>query len=144
MDALAGITDEFGSIDRIKAASLGYEVLPGSAWLEQAVDVLIPAALDRQITDDNVGRVHGRVRVVVEGANAPTTPAADHVLDERGVVVVPDILANAGGVTCSHFEQVQGNTNEYWGRDQVFDELNATLGSHSEQSTTSPNTATSR
>jgi glutamate dehydrogenase (NAD(P)+) len=129
VDALAGITDEFGSIDRIKAASLGYEVLPGSAWLEQAVDVLIPAALEHQITGDNVGRVHGRVRVVAEGANAPTTPAADQVLDERGVVVVPDILANAGGVTCSYFEQVQGNTNEYWPRDRVFDQLDATLGS---------------
>ena len=129
LDALAGITDEFGSIDRIKAASLGYEALPGSAWLEQAVDVLIPAALEHQITVDNVGRVHGRVRVVAEGANAPTAPAADRVLDERGVVVVPDILANAGGVTCSYFEQVQGNTNEYWRRNQVFDKLDATLRS---------------
>jgi len=56
-------------------------------------------------------------------------PAADRVLDERGVVVVPDVLANAAGVTCSYFEQVQGNTNEYWRRDQVFDKLDATLGS---------------
>jgi glutamate dehydrogenase len=129
VDALAAITDEFGSIDRTKAASLGYEVLPGSAWLEQAADVLIPAALEHQITGDNVGRVHGRVRVVAEGANAPTTPAADRALAERGVVVIPDILANAGGVTCSYFEQVQGNTNEYWRRDRVFDTLDATLGS---------------
>jgi glutamate dehydrogenase len=129
VDALAGITDEFGSIDKTQAASLGYEVLPGSAWLEQAADVLIPAALEHQITGNNVGRVHGRVRVVAEGANAPTTPAADRVLDERGVVVIPDILANAGGVTCSYFEQVQGNTNEYWHRDEVFDKLDATLGS---------------
>jgi glutamate dehydrogenase (NAD(P)+) len=129
VDALAGITDEFGSIDRTRAASLGYDVLPGSEWLEQPVDVLIPAALEHQITGDNVGRVHGRVRVVAEGANAPTTPAADRVLAERGVVVVPDILANAGGVTCSYFEQIQGNTNHYWSRDQVFEKLEATLAS---------------
>lgn len=127
--ALIGIADEFGSIDRTKAASLGCEVLPWSAWLEQAADVLIPAALEHQLTGDNVGRVHGRVRVVAEGANAPTTPAADRVLDERGVVVIPDILANAGGVTCSYFEQVQGNSNQYWRRDEVFEKLNATLSS---------------
>jgi glutamate dehydrogenase (NAD(P)+) len=129
VDALAGITDEFGSIDSGRAASQGYEVLPGPAWLEQAVDVLIPAALEHQITDDNVGRVHGRVRVVAEGANGPTAAAADRVLAERGVLVIPDILANAGGVTCSYFEQVQGNSNEYWRRDQVFEKLDATLGS---------------
>jgi glutamate dehydrogenase (NAD(P)+) len=129
VDALAGITDEFGSIDRTKTASLGCEVLPGPAWLEQAVDVLIPAALEHQITGENAGRVHGRVKVIAEGANAPTTPAADRVLDERGVLVIPDILANAGGVTCSYFEQVQGNTNEYWRRDQVFDKLDGTLES---------------
>ena len=129
IDALVGFTDEFGSIDRKKAASIGCEVLPGAAWLEQAVDVLIPAALEHQITENNVGRVHGRVKVVAEGANAPTAPAADVVLDERGVVVIPDVLANAGGVTCSYFEQLQNNTNDYWRRDQVFDKLDETLGS---------------
>lgn len=52
--------------------------------------------------------MHGRVRIVAEGANAPTTPEADRILDERGVIVIPDVLANAGGVTGSYFEQVQG------------------------------------
>jgi glutamate dehydrogenase (NAD(P)+) len=125
--ALVGITDEYGSIDPAKAPALGCEVLPGAAWLEQPVDVLIPAALEHQITDQNVGRVHGRVRIVVEGANAPTTPAADRALDERGVIVVPDVLANAGGVTCSYLEQVQGSANAYWRRDQVFHELDERL-----------------
>lgn len=129
VDALVGITDEYGSIDPAKAAALGHEVLPGGAWLEQAVDVLIPAALEHQITRDNVGRVHGRVKVVAEGANAPTTPAADRVLDERGVVVVPDVLANAGGVACSYLEQVQGSANAYWRRDRVFEQLDETLRS---------------
>jgi glutamate dehydrogenase (NAD(P)+) len=124
---LAGIADEYGSIDPAKAAALGCEVLPGAAWLEQPVDILIPAALEHQITEENVGRVHGRVRIVAEGANAPTTPAADRLLDERGVVVIPDVLANAGGVTCSYLEQVQGSANAYWRRDQVFQELDERL-----------------
>jgi glutamate dehydrogenase len=124
---LAGITDEYGSIDPVKAAALGCEVLPGGAWLEQPVDILIPAALEHQISEANVGRVHGRVRIVAEGANAPTTPAADRILDERGVIVIPDVLANAGGVTCSYLEQVQGSANAYWRRDQVFHELDERL-----------------
>jgi glutamate dehydrogenase (NAD(P)+) len=124
---LAGITDEYGSIDPAKAEGLGYEVLPGAAWLEQPVDILIPAALEHQINEENVGRVHGRVRIVAEGANAPTTPAAERVLHERGVIVVPDVLANAGGVTASYFEQVQGSANAYWRRDQVLHELDQRL-----------------
>jgi len=128
-DALVGITDEFGGIDRAKATALGYDVLDGSAWLEQNVDILIPAALENQITDANVGRVHGGVKVVAEGANGPTTPGADAALDDRGVLVVPDILANAGGVACSYFEQVQASTNDYWRRDQVFERLDACLAS---------------
>jgi glutamate dehydrogenase len=124
---LVGIADDYGSIDPAKAAALGYEVLPGTAWLEQPVDILIPAALEHQITEDNVGRVHGAVRIVVEGANTPTTPAADRILDERGVMVLPDVLANAGGVTCSYFEQVQGSANAYWRRDQIFHELDRRL-----------------
>jgi len=126
-DALVGITDEFGGIDRARATGLGYDVLDGSAWLEQNVDILIPAALENQITEANVGRVHGRVKVVAEGANGPTTPAADSALDDRGVLVVPDIVANAGGVACSYFEQVQGAINEYWRRGQVFDKLDLSL-----------------
>ena len=124
---LAGITDAYGSIDPAKAAAVGCEVLPGTAWLEQPVDVLIPCALEHQITEENVGRVHGRVKIVAEGANSPTTPAADRILDERGVIVIPDVLANAGGVTCSYLEQVQGSANAYWRRDHVFHELDERL-----------------
>jgi glutamate dehydrogenase (NAD(P)+) len=108
---LTQLTDGFGTIDRRRAAEDGYEVLPGTAWLEQDVDVLIPAATENQITAANAPRIHGRVRVIAEGANGPTTLEANQLLEERGILIVPDILANAGGVTCSFLEQVQGQSN---------------------------------
>ena len=126
-DALAQITDAFGSVDKDKAKDLGYEVLPGSAWLEQPVDILIPAALENQITGTNAARVHGSVRLIVEAANGPTTSEAARMLEERGVRLIPDVLANAGGVTCSYFEQVQGNTNYYWDRTEVLQKLDSWL-----------------
>ena len=125
--SLFSITDAFGSIDPQKARDIGLEVLPGEAWLEQAVDVLIPAALEEQITDQNVRRVHAAVKLLVEGANGPTTPSADWDLHRSGVRVVPDVVANAGGVTCSYFEQVQGNTNYYWSRAEVLEKLDARM-----------------
>jgi glutamate dehydrogenase len=123
--ALVRLTDRFGSIDKDRSAQLGYEVLPGSAWVEQDVDVLIPAALENQITATNVGRIHGRVRVVAEAANGPVTMDARQALEERGVIVIPDILTNAGGVTCSYFEQVQGNSNYYWSGAEVLRTLDS-------------------
>ena len=120
---LRGITDRFGGIDKAKAADLGYEVLPGDAWLTEDVDILLPAALENQITAQNIETVSQQVRVIAEGANGPTTPEADAVLERRGVFVIPDFLANAGGVTCSYFEQVQSNTNYYWPMDEVLAKL---------------------
>jgi len=120
---LRSITDRFGGIDRAKARDLGYEVLPGDAWIDQDVDILIPAALENQINRDTVPRISDRVRIVAEGANGPTTPEADHVLEELGIFVIPDFLANAGGVTCSYFEQVQSNTNYFWEKDEVLSKL---------------------
>ena len=73
---LSQLTDRFGTINRLEAAGRGYEVLPGSAWLEQDVDVLVPAALENQITAANAPRIHGRVRVIAEAANKPTTSDA--------------------------------------------------------------------
>lgn len=127
VQALVAITDTFGGIDPHRAADIGLEVLPGDAWLGQAVDVLIPAALEGQITEDNVGRINRQVKLVIEAANGPTTPGADWELMRAGVRVVPDIVANAGGVTCSYFEQVQGNTNYYWLRDEVLEKLDARM-----------------
>lgn len=120
---LIAATDKYGSIDKKKAAELGYERLAGDEWMKLPVDVLIPAALDRAITEDNCDQVSSTVKMIVEGANGPTTPAAEKALIERGVILVPDFLANAGGVSCSYFEQVQCNMNYYWEREEVLDKL---------------------
>jgi glutamate dehydrogenase (NAD(P)+) len=127
LDALLRITDRFGGIDRAKAVDLGYEALPGDAWLEQEVDILIPAAFENQIHGDNVGSVHQRIKILAEGANGPTTAEAHEVLRERGVFILPDFLANAGGVTASYFEQVQSNMNYYWGKDEVLGKLDVKM-----------------
>ncbi len=122
-DEIRGITDRYGDIDTERARDLGYEVLPGDAWLEQEAEILIPAALENQITADNAGSIAPSVRFVAEGANGPTTPEADEVLNHRDIMVIPDILANAGGVTCSYYEQVQSNGNFYWQKDEVVGRL---------------------
>jgi glutamate dehydrogenase (NAD(P)+) len=129
LQQLLGITDRFGGIDKDKAKDLGYEVLDGGAWVEQEVDILIPAALENQINGENVGKISKRVKLVAEGANGPTTPEADKAFDERGVFVIPDFLANAGGVTCSYFEQVQSNMNYYWEKDEVLGKLDLKMTS---------------
>jgi len=129
LDALLGITDRFGGIDKDKARDLGYELLSGDAWLEQDVDILMPCAIESQITGDNVAKIHRRVRLIAEGANGPTTPEADRVIAERGIYMIPDFLANAGGVTCSYFEQVQSNANYFWGKDEVLGKLDVTMTS---------------
>jgi glutamate dehydrogenase len=129
LDALLGITDRFGGIDKKKAADLGYEALPGDAWLEQEVDILMPNAIENQITAENVGKIHQRVRLIAEGANGPTTPEADAVIHKRGIFMIPDFLANAGGVTCSYFEQVQSNANYFWVKDEVLGKLDVKMTS---------------
>ena len=85
------------------------------------VDILIPAALENQITETNAGSI--KARLVVEGANGPTTPAANKMLHDRGVFVVPDILANGGGVTVSYFEWVQDRHGYFWPEKEVNEKL---------------------
>ncbi len=85
-------------------------------------DILIPAALENQITQKNVDDV--KARMIVEEANGPTTPEADKILHERGIIVVPDVLANAGGVTVSYFEWVQNRMGYYWSDEEVDARLN--------------------
>ena len=122
-DELVAITDKFGTIDKDKARKAGYEVLPGEAWIEQDVDLLVPAALENQVTGANAVKIHKNVKIIAEGANGPTTPEADAVIRERGIFLVPDFLCNAGGVTCSYFEQVQCNMNYFWTREEVLTRL---------------------
>ncbi len=126
---LRAMADRFGGIDKAKARDAGYTVEPGDAWIDKDVDILIPAALENQINSGNVDRIKPSVKVIVEGANGPTTPSADLVLAERGIFVIPDFLANAGGVTCSYFEQVQSNTNYFWEMDEVLGKLDMKMTS---------------
>jgi len=105
------------------------ECIPADDLLTLDVDVLMPAAIENQLRADNAGQV--RARIVAELANGPTTPEADDILHENGVYVIPDFLANAGGVTCSYFEQVQSNTNHYWEREDVLQKLEASMVSAS-------------
>ncbi|HHW47086.1 MAG TPA: Glu/Leu/Phe/Val dehydrogenase [Clostridiaceae bacterium] len=129
IEALMQITDPFGSIDKDKARDLGCEILDGDAWLAQDVDILIPAALENQINSSNVDTISRQVKIIAEGANGPTTLNADKVIRERGIFVIPDFLANAGGVTCSYFEQVQSNTNYYWEKEEVLSKLDIKMKS---------------
>jgi len=126
-DELLSITDRFGGIDKGKARQLGYEVMDGDAWIEQDVDILVPAALENQITKDTVTKISDKVKVIAEGANGPTTPEADVIIQEKGIFMIPDFLANAGGVTCSYFEQVQCNMNYFWSKEETLSKLDAKM-----------------
>jgi glutamate dehydrogenase (NAD(P)+) len=95
----------------------GGESLDNAALFELPVDVLIPAALENQITMENAPKI--KAKIIAEGANGPTTPDAHKHLHERGVFVIPDILANAGGVTTSYFEWVQDRHGYFWEEDEV-------------------------
>ena len=97
------------------------EVISGADLLTLDVDVLLPAALENVITTKNAGQI--RARIICEGANGPTTAAADSILEENGVFVIPDILANAGGVTVSYFEWVQDRGGYFWTEQLVNDRL---------------------
>ena len=127
VDKLAGITSAYGTVDREKAVAEGIEVLPGEEWVSQEVDVLVPSALENQITPANVDKISPSVKVIAEGANGPTTPDADEVIKDRGIFLIPDFLTNSGGVTCSYFEQVQSNTNFFWEKDEVLEKLDSKL-----------------
>ncbi|MAT43002.1 MAG: glutamate dehydrogenase [Anaerolineaceae bacterium] len=117
---LMSITDQYGSIDKVKAIAAGYVIEPGEAWISKDVDVLIPSALEGQINAETVHQISDRVKVIAEGANGPTTPEADKVLQEKGIFMIPDFLCNAGGVTVSYFEAVQNDMNFYWSKEEVL------------------------
>jgi len=97
------------------------EPISNEELLELDVDVLVPAALENVITEENAHRV--KAKIVVELANGPTTPEADRILHENGVYVIPDFLCNAGGVVVSYFEGVQNAYNYYWDLEEVYERL---------------------
>lgn len=111
--ALLAHIEEHGSMQGFAAA----ETISSQEFWALECEFLIPAALEGQITADNAGSV--RTRILVEGANGPTTPEADDILNDNGVIVVPDVLANAGGVTVSYFEWVQDFSSFFWTEEEI-------------------------
>ncbi len=101
------------------------EQVSNEQLLELDVDVLIPAALENQITQNNAHKI--KAKYIIEVANGPITPEADEVLHQKGIVVIPDILANAGGVTVSYFEWVQNKAGYYWELDEVHEKLHTMM-----------------
>src|SRR5262249_47296238 len=103
----------------------GAEPIGNADLFRLDVDILIPAALENQITSDNAAGI--RAKVILEGANGPTTPEANKLLHDRGVFIVPDILANSSGVTTSYFEWVQDRYGYFWTEREVNDRLEAKM-----------------
>jgi len=99
----------------------GGDKVTNDELLELPCDVLVPAALENQLTIQNAPRV--KAKLIVEGANGPTTPEADHIFGQRGIIVIPDILANAGGVTVSYFEWAQDRAGYFWKESEVNERL---------------------
>jgi glutamate dehydrogenase (NAD(P)+) len=120
IDIPAALTYYEGNRQQISGFS-GGDAYTNEELLVCECDWLFPAALENVLTERNAGQV--KAKVVIELANGPTTPAADCILYERGIPVVPDILANAGGVTVSYFEQVQNTYNYYWSLEQIHHDL---------------------
>ena len=148
---IVGVSDQYGGIYNKKGLDLrnltrymtesgtvtgypGADTITNQELLELAVDVLVPAALEGQITKENAGGI--RARIIAEGANGPTTPEADQILQDKGITVIPDILCNAGGVVVSYFEWVQSLQSFFWDEGEVrrnmekklLDNLDAVVG----------------
>ena len=130
-DSKTGIYDENGldvesiiTLKENKKSLIEYtsgKKITNTELLELECDILIPAALENQITEENAD--HIKAKLILELANGPITPKADEILFAKNIPVIPDILANAGGVTVSYFEQVQNNMNYYWSREEVQQKL---------------------
>ena len=131
-DSKGGVVNPYGidvgaarSTRRENGRSAGFpgaDEITNAELIELDCDVLVPCALEQVINGENAPRV--RARMVCEGANGPTTPAADEILEDRGILVLPDVLANAGGVVVSYFEWVQGLQEYFWKEYEVNAKLN--------------------
>jgi len=105
------------SNNRVLKGFKGGEEIPSSQLLELTCDVLVPAALQNVINEQNAPKI--QAKIIIEGANGPTLPEADEILNSKGILVIPDILANSGGVTVSYFEWVQNKAGFYWTEEEV-------------------------
>ena len=117
VDGAIAYAQEHHSLDGYR----GGDRVTNSALLELPCDVLVPAALENVLTADNASRI--AAKLIVEGANGPTTPDADHIFAQRGITVIPDIMANAGGVTVSYFEWAQDRAGYFWKESEVNERL---------------------
>lgn len=120
IDYLLDRRDSFGTVSK-----LFKDTITNRELLELDCDILVPAAIENQITMENAHRI--RAGIVVEAANGPTTLEATRILTERGVLLVPDVLASAGGVVVSYFEWVQNNQGYYWSEEEVYRKLKETM-----------------
>ncbi len=120
IDYLLDKRDSFGTVTRLFSSRITNQEL-----LIQPCDILVPAALENQITEENAADI--QAQIIVEAANGPTTLKATEILTERGVLIVPDVLANSGGVIVSYFEWVQNNQGYYWTEEEVDNKLKAIL-----------------
>lgn len=116
IDYLLDRRDSFGTVTKLFTNTITNKEL-----LELECDILVPAAVENQITVDNAHNI--KASIVVEAANGPTTLEATKILTERGILLVPDVLASAGGVTVSYFEWVQNNQGYYWSEEEVEEKL---------------------
>lgn len=116
IDYLLDRRDSFGTVTKLFNNTISNKDL-----LELDCDILVPAAIENQITEDNAADI--KAKIVVEAANGPTTLEATKILTDRGILLVPDVLASAGGVTVSYFEWVQNNQGYYWSEEEVEQRL---------------------
>lgn len=119
--ALLSYVAQHGRLGGIEKTITAERLPDPMALLETDVDILVPAALENQITQHNAPKV--KARLIAEGANGPVTPAADKILDEKGVFLIPDVLCNAGGVTVSYLEWVQNRLGYYWRNERIQEDL---------------------
>jgi glutamate dehydrogenase (NAD(P)+) len=115
--ALLAHVRKAGTVAGFAPPGANVEVMADEKFWETDCDILIPAALEQQITRANAGKL--QAKMVIEGANGPTTPEADDILHERNILVLPDVIANAGGVTVSYFEWVQDFSSFFWSEDEI-------------------------
>src|SRR5699024_5194143 len=120
IDYLLDRRDSFGTVTKLFDDTLSNQEL-----LELDCDILVPAAVENQITKDNAHKI--KADIVVEAANGPTTMEGTKILTERGILLVPDVMASAGGVTVSYFEWVQNNQGYYWSEEEIDEKLHENM-----------------